>query len=99
MNHFELVVDGEKATSTGNTLNAIVGGVLFGVAGAVVGATSGKTVNTINSMYINVYTKQGRCERITFISYTIDKSTQIIQTKKRNAEETMALLYAIKSDN
>ena len=71
---------------------------MFGTAGAVIGATTGKTVNTVSSMYINVYTSQGDCRKIHFITITTDKDSTKFRDAKNEAEKTMALLYAIKDN-
>ena len=98
VNDFELVEDGEKYKSQGGVLRSVVGGVTFGVVGAIVGASTAKKTTTINSMYITIYTKNGSLEKITLISTTTQRDSALYRLSKLNAENIMAMLSAMKGN-
>jgi len=50
---FEMIEDGQLLTSSG-TDKAVAGGLLFGVAGAVVGSTMKKTTNICSNMQLRI---------------------------------------------
>lgn len=52
---FEIIEDGE-AVSKGSLGKAVIGGAVFGLAGAIVGGTSKKSTSVCNRMYVSIMT-------------------------------------------
>jgi len=52
---FELVENGNKYKSQNGILRSVVGGATFGLAGAVVGASTAKKSTSINNMSVNIH--------------------------------------------
>ena len=100
--NFELIENGEKMTieQHGQIGRAIIGGALFGVAGAVVGASTAPTTTStkIDNMNINLYFASGKVENI-FLCGPAEKSSPTYNKARREAERIIAILLSIKHNN
>lgn len=80
---FELVVDDNKTKGKNAIGRAVAGGLLFGGAGAVIGANTAKQVQVVSSLYINVYLKGGGFEKLIKLSgRRCEKPKCFIEQKK-----------------
>ena len=96
---FELVVD-DKTTKGKNAIGrAIAGGLLFGGAGAVVGAGTAKRVNVVKSLYINVYLKGGGFEKLVFIQGGFKPDGFVYNVAIDSAHRVISILTEITSGN
>lgn len=94
---YELIENGETYKKSGNGLmRAVVGGALFGGVGAIVGASTTKTTSQekVNSLYINIFLKGGKLEKINFI----DTPTEINGFDYTNNRDKASNLIAILAD-
>lgn len=71
---FEIVENGQSYKSKGGISRAIAGGVLFGGVGALVGASTANKVSTVNSMYLNIITRNSATPRV--MIYFINSPTK-----------------------
>lgn len=89
---FELLEDGHSVSKGGGLGKALVGGAVFGLAGALVGASSRETQHLCNLLEIKVTTRN-RYNPLVFIKF-IDSSTQkdsfSYKTIYESAQETMS---------
>mgnify|MGYP002534174770 FL=1 len=83
---FEISENGTKYKSKGGITRSVVGGLTFGVAGAVVGASTAKRVTTVNSMNINITVDNPQnplvtiviiCSEVNTSSFTYKNSVQL----------------------
>ena len=98
---YELIEDGSSLTKSGLG-QAVVGGVLFGGAGAVVGAITGqKQKETCNSLKILITLKDTNCTTvyIPFITVSVKKNGNVYQSAKGLAQNCVNLLTMIVSEN
>ncbi len=103
---FELIENGEKVNVSseqhGTVGRAIVGGALFGVTGAIVGASTAPTTSssttTIDEMYINAYMANGKVEKI-HLCFETNKNSQQYRDSKYKASQIIAALNSIKYSN
>ncbi len=94
---YELVVDGESYTKGGaNIGRALVGGAIFGAAGAIIGGTTGKRKQKeiIKKMYIKISLKHSydNYTEIPLISTEVKKGAFIYNTMTDAANKILALL-------
>lgn len=79
-----------NAKHKGSVSRGVLGGALFGVAGAVIGSSTAKSIvtKTVGSLYVNVETRQGP-HRVTLIN-TDTKRGGFVETRLQQiAEETI----------
>lgn len=94
---FELVEDGETITK-GGIGRAVAGGLVFGGAGAIVGAVTGKKTKSIcNSMRIKLTLKNTYRDNIYINLITTDtkKSSIIYKAAQTNAQNCISALQII----
>jgi hypothetical protein len=98
---FELLEDGEMITS-GGLGSAAVGGIVFGGAGAIVGAVTGKkkskSICTSLSLKITVNDKENPVEYIEFINSPTKKNGFLYKFALENAQKCSSLLEIICND-
>lgn len=98
---YELIEDGSTLTKSGLG-RAVVGGALFGGAGAVVGAITGhKQKETCDSLKILITLKDTNCTTvyIPFITVSVKKNGTVYQSAKSLAQNCSNLLTLIVSEN
>ena len=98
---FELVENGTNYKSKGGITRSLIGGLTFGVAGAVVGATTAKKQATINQLSINIFVSDISDPLVTinYINTEIKTDGIIYQNLIHLAKDTIAVLTAIKNQN
>jgi hypothetical protein len=83
---FEISENGTKYKSKGGITRSVVGGLTFGAAGAVVGASTAKRITTVNSMNINITVDNPQnplvtiviiCSEVNTSSFTYKNSVQL----------------------
>ena len=83
---FEISENGTKYKSKGGISRSVVGGLTFGAAGAVVGASTAKRITTVNSMNINITVDNPQnplvtiviiCSEVNTSSFTYKNSVQL----------------------
>lgn len=100
---FELVKNGE-VTSTKNGLSrGVVGGLLFGVAGATVGVLTSNQKTVVNSLSVNIYTRHPSQPRVT-ISFlagntTFDTNSFVYSTMLNSAQDVIGRLFAMRGES
>jgi len=97
LNEFEVYEDGESIAK-GRAGSALVGGLLFGVVGAVVGGSRSKKSNNICSVLqlrVRVNDLQNPEKIINFISTKIKKDSSIYKTNSEKAKNMAATLSFI----
>lgn len=98
-----IVEDGTKYKSDHGVMRAVVGGALFGLTGAVVGAVTSSRSQYINSMEVWIYTKNGQYHnnplKVTIIKNQIQKGSPQYVTNKRIAEKIVNTLESQPLDN
>lgn len=97
---YELVVDGESYTKGGASIGrALIGGAIFGSAGAIIGGSTGKRKQkeVINKMYIKISLKHpyDSYAEIPLISTEIKKGSSIYNTMTDAANKILALFDSI----
>jgi len=97
---FELVENGNNYKSKGGLTRSIIGGLAFGVAGAVVGATTAKKQTTINQLAINIFVSDisNSLVTINFISSETKTDGFVYQSVLSLAKQTIATLTAIRNE-
>ena len=98
---FELIEDGETITK-GGIGRAVAGGLVFGGAGAVVGAVTGKKTKSIcNSMRIKLTLKNTYRDNIyiNLIATDTKKSSIIYKAAQTNAQNCISALQIITDAN
>lgn len=98
---FELIEDGETITKSGLG-RAVAGGLVFGGAGAIVGAVTGKKSKSIcNSMKIKLTLKNTYRDNININLITTDtkKSSIIYKASQTNAQNCISALQIITDIN
>lgn len=83
----------------GSIGRAIVGGALFGEVGAIVGATTRKSQNVVDSLYIRLTLKSSGMKTITFINSSTDRNGFIYKTARKSADEVLSELDLILAEN
>ncbi len=78
---FEISENGTKYKSKGGVTRSVVGGLTFGVAGAVVGASTAKRVTTVNSMNINITVDNPQNPLVTIVIICSEVNTSSITYK------------------
>lgn len=99
---YELIENGETYKKSGNGLmRAVVGGALFGGVGAIVGASTTKTTSQekVNSLYINIFLKGGKLEKINFIDTPTEINGFDYTNNRDKASNLMAILADITKNN
>lgn len=95
---FELCED-NVTVAKGGVGRALVGGALFGGAGAVVGATTRATSNLTRSMYIRITAKKVGMLKIVLVSCEITRGSFIYNVAKDCAEKIITQLEIIAASN
>ncbi len=78
---FEISENGTKYKSKGGITRSVVGGLTFGVAGAVVGASTAKRVTTVNSMNINITVDNPQNPLVTIVIICSEVNTSSFEYK------------------
>lgn len=78
---FEISENGTKYKSKGGITRSVVGGLAFGVAGAVVGASTAKRVTTVNSMNINITVDNPQNPLVTIVIICSEVNTSSFEYK------------------
>lgn len=94
---FELY-ENNAVIQKGGIGRAIVGGALFGEAGAIVGAATRKSQNVVNALYITVTLKSSGMKKITFINSSVDRSGITYRSARKSADEVASELAIIISE-
>lgn len=97
---YELVVDGESYTKGGASIGrALVGGAIFGAAGAIIGGSTGKRKQkeVIKKMYIKISLKHtyDSYTEISLISTEVKKGSLTYNIMTESANKILALLDSI----
>ena len=97
---YELLKDGSSVIS-GDATGAILGGVLFGTAGAVIGAAgSNKAVNSIcNEMYLSIVDKNAHRYKLFFINEATPESSEEFRIATERAREMLSILDVVGAAN
>ena len=95
---FELVVDDNKTKGKNAIGRAVAGGLLFGGAGAVIGANTAKQVQVVSSLYINVYLKGGGFEKLVYLQGNFKADSFVYNVALQNAQESIAMLTSMVSE-
>lgn len=95
---FELCENGETVMK-GGVGRAIVGGALFGVAGAIVGANTRKSRQMVNSLYIRITTRTVGMLRICFFMAPTPSDSFVYRVNKDIAEKIITQLEIIADSN
>ena len=97
---FNVIQDGETISSA-NILNAVAGGMIFGLAGTLVGANKTKTSKTCSKLQVqmNVNSISNPVIRIDLISDEVKRSSDQYKKAVANMEEITGVLRVIKSRN
>lgn len=97
---FKLVEDGMEYKSHHGVTRAVMGGAMFGIAGAAVGAATAKKKATVNSMYILATTKDfdRAAERIYICTSKVSTDSATYSGYVQNANEILGLLTAIQAN-
>lgn len=95
---FELCENGETVMK-GGVGRAIVGGALFGVAGAIVGANTRKSRQMVNSLYIRITTRTVGMLRICFFMTPTPSDSFVYRVNKDIAEKIITQLEIIADSN
>jgi hypothetical protein len=91
---FEIYEDG-KSVMKGRTGSAIAGGLLFGVAGAVIGASRSRNVNEIcKTLQVRIYVNDLQKPEIivNIINFDMDKNSHLYTACINQAKEIIAVL-------
>lgn len=93
-----IVEDGVAYKSNNGVMRAVIGGALFGNAGAVVGAVTGATSEYVQSLEVWIYTKTGFHHdyplKITVSNKKIQKGSSDYAVAKKDAERIInAMTY------
>lgn len=93
---FELLEDGD-VVSSGGIGRALVGGALFGGAGAVVGAVTSKKKQTCNNMKVKITVKNNDTAAIyiNLIQMSVKKSGLVYEGATKSAQEILSKLQVI----
>ena len=83
----------------GGVGRAIVGGALFGNVGAVVGATTRKSKNVVDALYIRLTLKSSGMKRITFINSPTDRNGFVYKSSRKTSDEVVSKLELIINEN
>ena len=99
---YELRVDGDTMIShSGGVGRAIVGGLLFGAAGAIVGAATrgANTKSTCDDMHIMISLEHPIYSTmyIRFISSPVDKSGFLFRNAQKSADECISILKIVEN--
>lgn len=100
--NYELLEDGTSITLKGGTGRAIAGGLLFGGAGAIVGASTAKRKHSeyCTSLRIKITVKNARqLYYIDFISSHTEKSSSTYKSAYECAQECLSALEIIAATN
>ena len=94
--NFELLEDG-ASLSKGGLGGALIGGAVFGAAGAIAGGTSKKTINTCNMLEIKVTTrnKNNPIVYIKFIIAETKKNSPVYKVAFTNAQAVLSKFQII----
>ena len=97
---YELVVDGETLVTSSNAVGrAIVGGIAFGIAGAIIGAATrgANTKKACSDMHITIGLNRSviNTAYIRFISDQTDRESTTYQDAQKSADACLALLKSI----
>lgn len=93
---FELCED-NVTVAKGGVGRALIGGALFGSAGAVVGAVTRSTANVTRSMYIRITAKEVGMLKIILISSEVSRDSFVYNVAKDCAEKIISQLEIIAS--
>lgn len=89
-------VQGKEVTKHHGVARALTGGVLFGGAGAIVGAvTGGKRYSEVSSVGVNVYLADGQSVEFSFIDSKTKADSWVAQGAQKRVEELSVLLDRI----
>lgn len=100
---FELIENGKTLVTKGGLGTAIAGGILFGGAGAIIGAVAGKKTTTekINKMFVRLTFKTNFRpihEDVIFVFNKINKNSSSYLKKIQQAKDLLLKLDSIKSN-
>lgn len=86
-------IDGGTKKKHHSLLRAATGGVLFGGAGAVVGAiTGGKKIDYITRMAATIVTRNGDSHTVTFLALPQNNGTQLVKKAEEDMDRFDALI-------
>lgn len=83
----------------GGVGRAIVGGALFGEVGAVVGASTRKSQNVVDALYIRLTFKSSGMRKITFICNATDRNGMAYRGLRQFADQVVSELEIIMAEN
>lgn len=95
----EIVQNGEVYKSSGGIFRSVVGGITFGLAGAVVGATTAKKSQTVSNLSVVIRLNNLQCptEKIDFISSATKTDSTMFRMLYESAEKTASTLLTMKN--
>lgn len=97
---FEIIQNGTKYKTKNGITRAVVGGLLFGTAGAVVGASTAQKESMINNMSINIRVNDANnpLVSIILISEAVNTSSTTYSNTVRLAQQIIAQLSYMKNN-
>lgn len=97
---FEIVENGTKYKLQNGVTRAVIGGLAFGAAGAVVGANTAQKVSTISSMSVNIIVNNSKSPlvSISLISDTVNTSSATYKNAVKLAQQIIAQLSYMRNN-
>lgn len=97
----EIIEDGTKFKSQHGVFRSVVGGAMFGLTGAVVGASTAKKAELVNNLGVNIYTKNIARPVETISLITTETKTDSVKYRlaMEQAREIAATVDAIVASN
>lgn len=90
----EIIEDGVSYKPDNGVLRAVVGGALFGGAGAIVGALTASTSESVNRLEVVIHTNNPTLlkSKVVLLSSPTKRSSSLYQSAKNNAETLISCL-------